>query len=147
MARLNIGASRAFVQIEGLEHLRAKLQKASGEVLRGCVPVLFSEARDVLSASKAGLPADSGELGASGFVTGVEIEAQKRSATILVGYESPHAAFAHEGFFGFPGKKDSYGRTGQPPKFLEKAARGRGPGFARKIGAAMVAALKRLEGK
>lgn len=139
--------ARTFVQIEGLEHLRAKLQKASGEVLRGCAPVLMAEARDVLSASKGGLPVESGELGASGFVTGVEIESQKRSATVLAGYESPHAAFAHEGFFGFPGQKDRFGRTGQPPKFLEKAVKGRGPAVARKVGAAMVAALKKIAGR
>jgi hypothetical protein len=135
--------ARTFVQIEGLEHLRRKLQAASGEVLRGCASTLMAEARDVLSASKGGIPSESGELASSGFSTGVEIEPQKRSATALAGYESPHAAFAHEGFYGFPGVKDRFGRTAAP-KFLEQAAKGREAAFARKIGAAMVAALKKL---
>jgi hypothetical protein len=139
--------ARTSVQIEGLGHLRAKLQKASAEVLRGCAPVLLAEARDVLSASKGSLPVESGELGGSGFVTGVEIESQKRSATVLTGYEAPHAAFAHEGFYGFPGVEDKFARTGQPPKFLERAVQGRGKAFARKVGAAMVAALKKSSGK
>lgn len=138
--------ARVFIQIEGLGHLRRRLQAASGEVLRGCASTLMAEARDVLAASKAGIPTETGALAASGFSTGVEIDAQKRSATSLAGYESPHAAYAHEGFYGFPGVKDRYGRT-LAPKFLEKATKGRASSFARKIGAAMLAALKRIERK
>lgn len=111
-------------------------------VLRGCESTLMAEAGDILGASSSGLPVESGALAASGFTDGVKIK-KNSSASAVVGYESPHAAFAHEGYFGFPGVPDEFGNTGRGPKFLERALQGRGPTFARKIGAAMVAALKR----
>ncbi len=139
--------AEVFVQIEGLEHLRRRLVKLSPQVLSACVPALRSEASDILSASSAGIPLASGELQGSGFVSQAELAKEGNSMTVAVGYDAPHAAFAHEGFFGFPGVEGKFGRTGTAPKFLERAADGRGNALAKKVGAAMLKALQRLEQK
>lgn len=137
--------AEAFVQIEGLEHLRRRLVKLSPKVLSACGPTLRAEASDILSKSSASVPSESGELAGSGFVSHAELSDDGRSITVAVGYDSPHAAFAHEGFFGFHGVEGKFGRTGEPPKFLERAADGRGGALAKKVGAAMLRALRRLE--
>lgn len=137
--------AEVFFQIEGLEHLRRRLVRLSPQVLSACGPTLRAEAADILSKSSSSVPAESGELASSGFVSQAEISDDGRSVTVAVGYESPHAAFAHEGFFGFRGVEDKFGRTGTPPKFLERAADGRGGALAKKVGAAMMRALRRLE--
>lgn len=137
--------AEAFVQIEGLEHLRRRLVRLSPKVLKACGPTLRSEASDILSKSSASVPAESGELAGSAFVSEATLSKDGRSVTVAAGYESPHAAFAHEGFFGFPGVEGKFGRTGEPPKFLERAADGRGGALAKKVGAAMMRALRRLE--
>jgi hypothetical protein len=132
------------VQIEGLEHLRKRLVELSPQVLSACGPTLRAEASEILSSSSAGVPTASGELSGSGFVSNAELSSDGRSVTVTVGYDAEHAAFAHEGFFGFPGVEGKFGRTGEPPKFLERATDGRGNALAKKVGAAMIKALRRL---
>jgi hypothetical protein len=134
-----------FVQIEGLEHLRRELFRLSPQVLSACAPALRSEASAILSASSAGVPAESGELQGSGFVSQAELAKGGNSVTVTAGYDAPHAAFTHEGFFGFPGVQAKFGRTGNAPKFLERAADGRGNALAKKVGAEMMKALRRLK--
>ena len=134
------------VQIEGLEHLRRRLVKLSPAVLTACGPALSGEASDILSASRSSLPTVTGSLAGSGFVSPPELSDDGRSITVTVGYEAEHAAFAHEGFFGFPGVEGRFGKTGEPPKFLERAADGRGSALAKKVGAEMMRALRRLNG-
>lgn len=137
--------AEAFVQIEGLEHLRRRLVRLSPKILSACGPTLRTEASDILSKSSSSVPSVSGDLAGSGFVSQAELSKDGRSITVAVGYESEHAAFAHEGFFGFAGVEGKFARTGEPPKFLERAADGRGNALAKKVGAAMLKALRRLE--
>lgn len=145
MARLNIGAARAFIQIEGMEAVRRRLQRASKEVLKDCEPVLRNEAAHIMVASRSGIPVETGDLAGSGFIAPGEASKGGESMTVTCGYEAPYAAQAHEGFYGFPGVKDRFRMTGTPPKFLERAADGRGGALAKKVGAAMMRALRRLE--
>jgi hypothetical protein len=128
------------VRVEGLDQLRRRLKGADQILLDALQPTIGGAALSLGMVAQANVPAASGELAASFFVDGAQMNEARKSVTATVGYTSPHAAFEHEGFH--------YGRkVSNPPKWLERAADGFRAAFRSAVKSAVKTAIQRLSAK
>jgi hypothetical protein len=135
------------VQITGADELRRRLKIAGALILDHIEPAVFESAAALHIDAGASVPLDTGDLAQSAFVGGPEIDPEKMRVMATVGYGGEfklskklgayYAIYVHEGFHF--GKK-----RGNPPKWLERAAKGREVGFAKEIGDAIRAGLAKL---
>jgi hypothetical protein len=122
------------VTIKGERELMERIRAAEDLILPKLGQVVLNEAQDIIATAQGDVPAETGGLAASFFVSGPKVRKARHSVTATCGYEAPYAAAEHEGFH--------YGRRiATPPKWLERAASGRIDDFAAKVKSAIQAVL------
>lgn len=123
--------------IRGTTELKKKLRQVGPAILPYLIDPVMRQADNISLTAAVSVPREDGELAASQFTDGPQVDPKALRVGATVGYEAPHAPYAHEGHH--------FGRKNKtPPKWLEYAADGRERAFVKDVEAAINAGLESL---
>lgn len=125
------------IKLVGTADFVRTVRQLGDAMLQGLAPAVHETAGQTLAASMPDVPFETGELMASGFVSGPVINRAKQSVSATAGFDHPFAGPIHEGVHG--------SITKTPPHFLRKAVKASRASFKKRLAEAAKSVLARAK--